>query len=107
LWQRRRWGHLKAENDPEAAVIAEHIRAWAASPERPYMRGADSSLLFSRIGIDWPEMRFYELKRLVALCDALDELAREHPELDVPPEVFWAVLGWGEGDRRRCGGHPA
>jgi hypothetical protein len=107
LWRQRYWGYVTADGDPEAVALCDQLQAWAVSPDRPYLRGADLRFLFSRLGVDWPEMRFYELKRLVALCDALDELAREHPELDVPPEVFWAVLGWGEGDRRRCGGHPA
>jgi hypothetical protein len=101
LWDRRYWGFLKAEDDPEAAAIAERIRAWAASPDRPYVRGADLSLLFARLGVDWPRMSYLELRRLADLCTALDEITLEQGAFDAPPAVFWCVLGWGDGHPRR------
>jgi hypothetical protein len=101
-WQRRRWGYDTAAGDPEAAAIAGQLQAWAASPERPYLRGADLALLFARLGVEWPAMGYFDLRRLAALCAALDQLALEHPDLQAPPAVFWCVLGW-EGHRRPSG----
>ena len=98
-WWRRRWGYLTAANDPEAQALCAWIEAWAVSPDRDYLHNADLRLLFARLGVD--AMGYLELRRLVDLCAALDELAREQPGFEVPLEVYWSVLGWAEHHSKR------
>jgi hypothetical protein len=100
-WQRRRWGYLTAKDDPEAMALAQRVAAWAASPDRAYLRGADLRLLLVRLGVDLAETGFLELRRLVDLCAALDELALAEPTFEAPMECWWAVLGWSEGHAKR------
>ena len=100
-WQRRRWGYLVPADDPEAQPLCRQLEAWAADPERAYLRGADLRLVFVALGVEWAHTSFLELRRLASLCAALDALAIEHPGLEVPPAVVWSVLGWQEHHPRR------
>ena len=90
-----------AADDPEAQPLCRQLEAWAADPERAYLRGADLRLVFVALGVEWAHTSFLELRRLASLCAALDALAIEHPGLEVPPEVVWSVLGWQEHHPRR------
>jgi hypothetical protein len=97
IWQRRRWGYLTASNDPEAQSLTVWIEEWAANPRRAYRRGVDLRLWLRLLGAELRDMGYLELRRLVDLCRTLDGLALEYPALEVPLEVWWAVLGWSAG----------
>jgi hypothetical protein len=105
-WTRRRWGYVPARDDPEAWPLGQQLEAWATSPDRAYLRGADLRLTLHHAGVlPWDGLNLFELRRLVSLCTALDALAIEHPSLEAPSAVFWAALGWQEHHPRRR--HPS
>jgi hypothetical protein len=93
VWTRRRWGYLMAADDPEAQALCQQLEAWAAAPGRPYLRGADLRLVLARLGVEWANMNFLELRRLVDLAsdlkytEALCRSATSSPRISVAKTI--------------------